>query len=129
MNEENTYDQIVTSIVGDDRSQNARTGFYVATGVDADRYANALQISRRTGIPVNSVLSNPDEAKRQDAVSSVNFDDIASHTPATARLMGNYEAAKLAHDDLDNMGLLETTVNSFRRGGLLYVPNILQSEC
>lgn len=118
LEEDSKYDQIVSDVLFDELTGSAKEGYYNSLMTNPDAQAEALRISRSTGLPVNAILSNPEEAKRWEAMVSVDFDVLALVAPATVRLMGNYEAAKLARDDLENMGYIEILANSVRRGAL-----------
>ena len=79
-----------------------------------DAYAEAKRIERRTGIPADSVLANPIEAKREAAVGSIDFGALAKTAPATAALLADVERAKVSHDDLDNLQGAETTLKAWK---------------
>lgn len=112
----NEFDAAVAASLQPDQSQAARVGFSVATDTNPDAYAEAQRVARRTGVPVDTVLTMPKEMKRQDAMGTIDFDALAKTSPATASLLADVERAKIAHDDVENMGVIETLVNSFRRG-------------
>lgn len=97
-------------------AQAARIGFYGAVDTDPDAYAEARRVAKRTGVPVDTVFAMPQEIKRQDQMGSINFDTLAKTSPATAALLADVEKAKIAHDDVENMGMVETLFNSFKRG-------------
>lgn len=112
----NEFDAAVAATMQPDQGQAARVGFSVAADTNPDAYAEAQRVARRTGVPVDTVLNMPKEMKRQDAVGTIDFDALAKTSPATASLLADVERAKIAHDDVENMGIIETLVNSFRRG-------------
>jgi len=108
------FDAAVAATLQPDPGQSARVGFAAAYGVSPDAYAEAKRIERRTGIPADSVLANPIEAKREDVVGSINFDALAKTAPATAALLADVERAKVSHDDLDNLQGAETTLKAWK---------------
>lgn len=112
----NEFDAAVAASLQPDTAQSARVGFSVATDTNPDAYAEAQRVARRTGVPVDTVLNMPKEMKRQDTMGTIDFDALAKTSPATASLLADVEKAKIAHDDVENMGLVETLVNSFKRG-------------
>lgn len=105
------FDAAVSGALQPSPGQAARVGFATAYGVSPDAYAEALRIQRRTGIPADSVLANPQDAKREAAVGSIDFNALAKSAPATAALLADVERAKVAHDDLQ---ILEGTENALK---------------
>ncbi|HEY0200251.1 MAG TPA: hypothetical protein VGC24_01015, partial [Burkholderiaceae bacterium] len=95
----------VPSQIDDVRAQNARVGMFsaLAQGVDPNRYAEAADAARRMGVPVQTVLALPDEIKRQQAMQSVDFDALATNSPATADALANPATAAIAHDNVPSM--------------------------
>ncbi len=110
------FDNAVAGVLRPNQGQAARAGFALASNTNPDTYAQALRIARRAGLPVQTILNQPTEAKRQDAIGSIDFDTLGKTLPATAALLADVEKAKIAHDDVENMGIIETLVNSFKRG-------------
>ena len=108
------FDAAVAATLQPDPGQSARVGFAAAYGVSPDAYAEAKRIERRTGIPADSVLANPIEAKREAAVGSIDFGALAKTAPATAALLADVERAKVSHDDLDNLQGAETTLKAWK---------------
>jgi len=108
------FDAAVAATLQPDPGQSSRVGFSAAYGVSPDAYAEAKRIERRTGIPADSVLANPIEAKREAVVGSINFDALAKTAPATAALLADVERAKVSHDDLDNLQGAENALKSWQ---------------
>ena len=99
-----------------DPAQGARVGVSVGLGANPDYEAELKQVARRTGVPVDTVRAYPDELKRQAQMGAIDFNGLAERFPRTAGFLTGVENAKIAHDDIENMGLIETLVNSFKRG-------------
>lgn len=114
----NDYDALIAQTQQADTAQSARVGFAVATDTNPDAYAEAQRVARRTGVPVDTVLNQPKEMKRQDAVGSIDFDTLAKTAPATAALLADVERAKLAHDDVYSMGEIERKLRQFGGGAV-----------
>jgi hypothetical protein len=87
----NEFDDAVTATMQPDPAQAARVGFSVAADTNPDAYAEARRVARTTGVPVDTVLSMPNEMKRQAAVGSVDFGSLAQTSPATAALLADVE--------------------------------------
>ncbi|TXH47186.1 MAG: hypothetical protein E6Q97_27755, partial [Desulfurellales bacterium] len=96
----------------------ARAGLFFAADTNPDAYAEARRVARRTGVPVDTVLALPAEMKRQDAVGRIDFDTLAETAPATAALLADDALAKMAHDDVENLGQIERKLRQLG-GGLV----------
>lgn len=105
----NEFDTAVAAAMQPDQGQAARVGFSVAADTNPDAYAEAQRVARRTGVPVDTVLAMPKEMARQDAVGTIDFDNLAKTAPATAALLADVERAKVAHDNVENMTAIERT--------------------
>lgn len=112
----NEFDAAVSASLQSDKAQAARVGFSVASDTNPDAYAEAQRVARRTGVPVDTAMAMPQEIKRQARMGEIDFDTMTKVAPATAALLADVEKAKIAHDDVENMGLTETLFNSFKRG-------------
>ncbi|VDO06519.1 unnamed protein product [Brugia timori] len=88
----------------------------VGLGANPDMEAELRKVARRTGVPVDTARAYPEELKRQAAMGQMDFDSLAQQFPRTAGFLSGTENAKVAHDDVENMGLIETMINSFQRG-------------
>ncbi len=111
----NEFDAAVAAAMQPDQGQAARVGFSAAADTNPDAYAEAQRVARRTGVPVDTVLTMPKEMKRQDAVGTIDFDTLAKTSPATAGLLADVEKAKIAHDNVDNMSRIEETLRPITR--------------
>lgn len=103
----NEFDAAVAATMQPDQGQAARVGFSVAADTNPDAYAEAQRVARRTGVPVDTVLSMPKEMKQQDTMGTIDFDALAKTAPATASLLSDIERAKVAHDNLPSMTAIE----------------------
>lgn len=103
----NEFDTAVAAAMQPDQGQAARVGFSAAADTNPDAYAEAQRVARRTGVPVDTVLAMPKEMARQDAVGTIDFDNLAKTAPATATLLADVERAKVAHDNLPSMTAIE----------------------
>lgn len=84
-------------------ADSARVGYGMAQGVDADYYADAARLAKATGRPIDLVMSNPAEAKAQQAVEAVDFDAMAQVAPHTAKILADIDKAKLVGNDVDQI--------------------------
>lgn len=114
----NEYDALIAQTQQTETAQSARFGFSAAADTNPDAYAEAQRVARRTGVPVDTVLNQPKEMKRQDAVGTIDFNTLAKTAPATAALLADVERAKVAHDNVDNMGEIERKFRQFGGGAI-----------
>ena len=112
------YDDLITQTKQADVAQAARVGFSIAADANPDTYAEAQRVARRTGVPVDTVLNMPKEMKRQEAVGTIDFDTLAKTAPTTAALLADVERAKVANDNVDNMGEIERKLRQFGGGAI-----------
>lgn len=105
-----------------DPQRSARASLFVAMDGKPDLEAELRDVSRRTGVPVDSIRAYPDAVKKQAAMQAIDFGDLATKYPNTTAFLGNVDNARIAHDDVQGMSTFETMMNSFRRG----VPGLMQ---
>ncbi|OAE72609.1 hypothetical protein A7J71_11355 [Achromobacter insolitus] len=84
-----------------------RVSVAAALGSNPDLEAELRQVATRTGIPIDSVRRHPEEVKREAALTSFDFERLARDYPSTAAYLSGVENARIAHDDVDNMGVIE----------------------
>lgn len=84
-----------------------RVSVAAALGSNPDLEAELRQVATRTGIPIDSVRRHPEEVKREAALTSFDFERLARDFPSTAGYLAGVENARIAHDDVDNMGVIE----------------------
>lgn len=101
------YEAAVRQAIIGERASAARLGYMAASQTNPDEYAQALKRAGLAGVPVQTALSLPDEVRRQADMASVPFDALAEVAPATAALLADVERAKLAHDDVQSLGVVE----------------------
>lgn len=107
----NEYDGIVQGVQQDKTAMAARVGFASAIDTNPDSYAEAQRVARRNGVPVDTAFNLPNEIRRQDAMGSVDFEDLARYSPAASAVLADMQKAKIAHDDVDNLSLTERLLN------------------
>lgn len=87
-----------------------------AVGTNPDMQAEARRVATRTGVPVQTVFAQPDVMKQKAALGEIDFDQYQKLYPASALALSNEELAKVAHDDIDNMGQHEGVLKSLGTG-------------
>ncbi len=94
-----------------------RVSVAAALGSNPDLEAELRQVATRTGIPIDSVRRHPEEVKREAALTSFDFERLARDYPSTAAYLAGVENARIAHDDVDNMGIIEKGVRGLANVG------------
>lgn len=93
-----------------------RNNFVNSSGVSPDDFAKQIALSKATQIPIQSLLADPEEAKRHGALASTNFSGLVTDTPLTADFLTNPKHAGVSRDDTSSLGAMEgvlTAANYF----------------
>lgn len=114
------FGALADRVVGGGKAS-AQQNLLSAQGTNPDNAAKAMVLSKQIGIPAPAVEENLAQAQ-QTADLKKNVTTLEANPGLQAFVAGDAQAARLAHDDLDNMSMLETMVNSFRRG----IPGLFQ---
>jgi hypothetical protein len=77
-----------------------------------DTYAKDLEMSKRTGVPVDAVKDNRDEIAKRDATALIKEEDwnkplTESDNPAVAKYLEDPNAAQISYDDISILTGLE----------------------
>lgn len=101
----NDYLDIIDSMDAQ-QSQPLKTSLYTSADTNPDQEAGLVALSKKTGIPVEGLrLDNGAEARRRVATQGVEM--LPAHAPATAAFLADPENARVAHDDIENLQMLE----------------------
>lgn len=109
-----TPDDPIQAAVGsaiDWQAQQTKASVIGAVNTNPDQYANAMRVAKITGLPVQTVLGQPDLAKQREALATTDYAALNKFAPATAALMSNIDTAKIAHDDVQNLTDTEGSFN------------------
>lgn len=98
-----------------DEQQMTRVGYMAAQGIDPQLYADARNLSRSTGQPIDSILRDPKPAQRQQAMDAVNWDSLETVAPTTAKMFRDMDKAKLVGRDLPEFSRTEAAWLSFKQ--------------
>lgn len=101
----------------EDQAQGLRASLAASIGTAPDNYADAQRIAQSISVPVGAVLGNMDEAKKQAQLSSIDTVEFAQQFPRTAAFLSNTENAKVAHDNMANLGEFERLFQQGLRTG------------
>lgn len=88
----------------------ARASMYFAMDGKPDIEAELRDVSRRTGVPVDSIRAFPEVAKKKAAMQAIDFDSLATDFPNTSKFLSSVDNARIAHDDVQGMSAIEDAV-------------------
>lgn len=97
------------------RKQALQGSLAVATQRNPDERAKVIELSRRTGIPAETVERRPHEA-RTVAARGIDYDQLINESPRLAEWVSDSENASVAHDDLKSLGTLEWLLKAPKAG-------------
>lgn len=97
-----------------DQASALRASLRSAAAGNPDQAAKANNLARVSGVPAEVAERNLPELEAAYQMQA--YERMLAGAPVARRVLTNPQAAKVAHDDVENMGLLETMANSFRRG-------------
>jgi len=113
----------VADFLGGSLPDRARASIAGAVNSKPDFEARIRKMSTEAGVPISTARELPDEVNRKAKMESMDFDDLSKKFPSTMQFLTQQDNAKIAHDDVNNMGLIEASVNSFKRG----IPGLKQN--
>lgn len=109
-------DNPYTPLLQADAAQQARSSVANVADINPDTDARLQKLARQYGVPVDAVRLDPKPLERKEKLDSIDYTELARKAPGTANFIADPKNAAVSHDDVGNMSLLETLVNSFKRG-------------
>lgn len=111
----NEYDGVIVEL-DKAREQRARASILSAQDANPDQTAKALALSKKTGVPVETVERDVKAVEGPLAVNE--YDALVKKSPGLGKWLEEPINARLAKDDYENLGLLEKFWNEVKRGFL-----------
>jgi len=106
------YGQLLDEESEESRGKLARTGYLTATK-NPEQESALVRISQRSGVPVEALrLDGGEEAQRR--VKARELEMLPAHSPGVARFLSAHENAAVAHDDWENLSVLEKAFQSLK---------------
>lgn len=93
-----------------------RTSLGSTMGSQPDFEAEIQKLSAKTGVPLETVRSMPDEVKTQAKINDVKYDELTVDFPLTSKFLSDPKNAAVSHDDIGAMQILENGWKAFKRG-------------
>jgi len=103
MADRNIYDDLVQQ----DTAQALRTSMAGVVDRQPDVEAKLQSLARDYQMPVDAVRLRQPEIERKARLDALDYDTLAREYPKTATTLADPAKASVAHDDVDNMSLLE----------------------
>jgi hypothetical protein len=107
-------DVAAREVVNGQRTQ-VKASLYNALLQNPDMAARAQKLGRQAGIPADVVSRNLPEVERNVRLND--FDRVLENSPTVAQWLTDQNNAAIGHDDVDNMGAVESTLRVFKRAG------------
>lgn len=85
-------------------------------GMDPQRTARVIGLSRSSGLPPRVVEQHMDELERRQLISDEKLDQIQNQAPKTAALLSDQNFFAVAQNDIDRLAALEGTISQYRPG-------------
>ena len=82
---------------------------------DPDQYAEALRLSKKQGVPADTVERNIDEVKRRDKLQMIDLEGLRKNTPSLTEYLSNPDNASVSSDDVDNLKRTEEAITNYKR--------------
>lgn len=76
-----------------------------AVKADPDRAARAAQVARQTGLPIGVVERNVEYVEQRRRAAEIEAQ--VAQSPAVAGIMSDPQTARIAHDDVEQLGVIE----------------------
>jgi hypothetical protein len=113
----NPYDDLITGMDAEDqRAAQMRVSMLGAVDANPDEEAELRHLAQRYGLPVDGVRFTLPETRARARFDAVDYDTLARELPATSGVVADPELARLAHDDVDNMGQIERKLRQLGGG-------------
>lgn len=123
----NEYDNLVNESMGA-QSQVLQQNFYAAKGVQPERRAEALRLSKKTSLPVEMVERNFDTVKERFEAASNDYDGLVKNSPGLAQFLSDPNNAALAKDDIQALGKIDRQARLIVPKGSKRMDNFLSDQ-
>lgn len=91
----------------------ARYSMANVVGVNSTYEAELRGVAQRTGVPVDTVRSYPDEMKKQAAMGAYDFDKLAVEFPNTTKFLADQDKAAVGYEDTGVLKSMESAAKWF----------------
>tara|TARA_R110001599_G_scaffold171353_1_gene362442 strand:+ start:453971 stop:460450 length:6480 start_codon:yes stop_codon:yes gene_type:complete len=106
------------SLVKSDTEQSLQGAFQSAADKNPDAEAKLQKLAERAGVPLDAARLDMPNIERQVSLQSIDYKTLSTMYPSTSELLSDPNNAALAKDDVENISVLEDTlnfgINSFR---------------
>lgn len=104
------------SIIVGDKTNEVKQSVSSVIDKNPDVEARFQNLAKTYGIPVTAIRLDPETTERRAKLDSYDYESIVKTLPSTASLMADPTKAAIAHDDVDNMSIIEKTMHAAKIG-------------
>lgn len=101
-----------------------RANMPVAMEAKPDYEADLQKAARVTGVPLPSARNYPNEVTARAKSNAFDYEAMAEETPAMASLFADLDKARIAHDDVPQLGAIERTLSVLKNSGSAFVQGL-----
>lgn len=115
-------DAAIAHVRGQRRDETAtavRNGLQFAGLAKPDEEAGYRHLARFTGMPLETVRNRPDAARVQASLKTLDADQMARITPATADALTDPSTMRMLHDDIPGTAAVEQAVKALPKRGAI----------
>lgn len=95
-------------------TQPVKTVMSEAIKTNPDQFAKTVKLSKASGIPTDAVETNPAEVENKLKLDKIDFSQMSTRNPNTAKYLVDFNNAAIAHDDIDILTSIEDVFNPGR---------------
>jgi hypothetical protein len=106
----NEYDALEAKL-NETKKTTVATSLYLGSAKNPDHSAKVAELSRKLNLPFDTVERNYDMFARDEKVAGNDYDAMVAHNPKLADWLTNPDNAAVAHDSVDELKGIESTVS------------------
>jgi hypothetical protein len=91
-----------------EQTQGLKSAMFVGAQKNPDHYAKVVEMSKRMSLPPEMIEPEFDKLSKEQLFTPI--DGIIKETPNTAKWLSDFNNAAIAHDDIDTLRNIESTV-------------------
>lgn len=104
----------IADIAADHTQTRLNASMGEAFKVNPDQQAHINKLSRESAVPVDAVAVDPDSVERDVKLNNIDTVALTRDNPTTADYLSDYNNASIAHDDVERLKALESSLQQAR---------------
>ncbi|MEI7578607.1 MAG: hypothetical protein WCJ58_01050 [bacterium] len=97
------------------KASQIKTNVFASTPIPPEKATQQYQMSRATGIPIETVRAKENEIKQMTELNSISYDDLVNNFPKTAAQLADSSKTAMLRDDVDNLTYFEKIVGNTKK--------------